>query len=201
MANVLFGQIIKGFTGATPLLDAKSEDVANVVFLPEQTDFNPETGILTLKGINALGVAVTLNFQLVGSQDEFYVGWSNVKGAADNDEASSTNEANAVKNAVLVDANKHVLDNLTTGCRILTTSPSAVGWYKPVLICLKSRIGLDEEGNHKIEFFNNLNATDTGSWVMADSNFQVGGKEYAVFIKKLPVRQDTSIKYLVKVFK
>ena len=200
MSVIITSKIVKGFTGQQPILDAKQEDVANVTFLPDASDFDAKTGILTLKGITASGAEVTRRFQLIGSEDELWVGWTRVKAQADNDSAISIADAKAVENAIVATMPQD-LDNLSVGCRIIAESPSPAGWYKPVFICEKERAGIDAQGNHSLEFFNNLNATDTDSWVLATQTLVVNAKEYAVFVKNLPVSEETSIKYLVKRFK
>ena len=200
MSFVIPANIVKGFSGQQPLIDAKAQDVANVVFLPESGDFDTATGILTLKGLDALGNEVTRTFQMVGSTDQFWIGWTGVKAQADNDAALSREDANNVKNNIVATEPQN-LDNLTTGCRVVATSPAPEGWYKPVLICLKSRAGFNNENEHALEFFNNLNATDTDSWEVADETLVVNGVSYTVFVKTIPVSEGTEIKYLVKKFK
>ena len=200
MSVSISGPIKKGFFGNEPLLDAKAEKVANVAYLPSQDDFNPYTGVLQVKGIDEQGIPITRNFQLVGSGDKMWVGWTNLKAAASRDRAQSVADANAVANRI-VGLPSRDTDNFKTGCRIVITSPDVEGWYKPVFICLASRAGLSEEGVASLEFFNNLNATDTDSWAVANNALVIGGETYIVFVKTLPVRQTTTLKYLVKLFK
>ena len=54
MSVIITSKIVKGFTGQQPILDAKQEDVANVTFLPDASDFDAKDGDFNLKRVSQL---------------------------------------------------------------------------------------------------------------------------------------------------